>query len=78
MTKEQEEFLIKNLSSNEVYNEIYELLKKFNLPVNIDLEYDKLVNKIFLDKKQEDNQINIIILSKYGRPIIYKFDYFYF
>ena len=67
----------KNLSNNEVYNEIYELLRKFNLPISIDLEYDKLINKIFLDKKQEDNHINMVILLKDREPIIYKYDYFY-
>ena len=68
----------KNLSNDEVYNEIYELLKKFNLPVNIDLAYDKLMNKIFLDKKREKKYINMVILVKYGKPIIYKFDNFDF
>lgn len=66
----------KNLSNNKVYNEIYELLRKFNLPISIDLEYDKLINKIFLDKKQEDNHINMVILLKDRKPIIYKYDYF--
>ena len=54
-------------------------LKNYNILTNkgINIDNDKLINKIFLDKKQEDNHINMVILLKDREPIIYKYDYFY-
>lgn len=61
-----------NLSCRNVYNEIFKLLVKFNLPTKTNIPIGSIVKKIALDKKTTANTINIIIVKNIGSPIVYK------
>ena len=50
-------------------NKLYELLKKFSLPTNINLDTDTIISKVVHDKKNQNNNINIIYVDKIGHYI---------
>lgn len=57
------------MCDKEVYNKLYELLKKFSLPTNINLDTDTIISKVVHDKKNQNNNINIIYVDKIGHYI---------
>ena len=61
-----------HLASKNVYNEIFKLLVKFNLPTKANLNIDSVIRKIILDKKSTTDALNIIIVKSIGVPVIYK------
>jgi len=48
------------------------LLKKYSLPYALDIDVNQLKNIISLDKKSENDNINLILLNKLGEAIIKK------
>lgn len=61
-----------NLSSREIYNDLYKLLDRFNLPTKINIGPEKILNKIILDKKSSKNNISFIIVQDYEKVIKYE------
>lgn len=53
-------------SSDEVKQEITNVLKKFNLPINCNINKDKLLEYMLLDKKRSDDKLLIIFVSEIG------------
>ena len=53
-------------SSLEVKNEIYECLKKYNLPTECNIEQEELLNYILLDKKRSNDYVSIITVDNIG------------
>lgn len=53
-------------SSDEVKQEITKVLKKFNLPINCNINKDKLLEYMLLDKKRSDDKLLIIFVSEIG------------
>ena len=53
-------------SSLEVKNEIYECLKKYNLPTECNIEPEELLNYILLDKKRSNDYVSIITVDNIG------------
>ncbi len=50
-----------NLSNQTVYQEIFDLLTKFNLPTNVNVDKKEIIKTIMLDKKNSNNFINLVI-----------------
>ena len=53
-------------SSNEVKEEIYNILKKYNLPTKCNIEKDELYNYMLLDKKRSNDYLSIIEVKQLG------------
>lgn len=53
-------------SSDEVKQEITNVLKKFNLPINCNINKEKLLEYMLLDKKRSDDKLLIIFVSEIG------------
>lgn len=60
-----------NLSSLSIYNEIYKLLQKFQLPISLNVDINEILDKIILDKKCFNDHIDLIIVKDFEKPIIY-------
>ena len=61
------------LLNNSEHERIKSLLKKFNLPIDMKLNFAELLPAISKDKKRKDEMINFILLKGIGEPIIHKF-----
>lgn len=51
-------------------NRVTALLRTYGLPATADLEGDKVVHAMIMDKKRESKEINYILLEKIGRGIV--------
>jgi 3-dehydroquinate synthase len=49
---------------------IINLLKKLELPVVIDFDYDQILEALLKDKKREDNNIYFVSLKKIGQAVV--------
>ena len=54
------------MASYEVKKELNLVLTKFNLPTNIKLSYDEVIEKVKKDKKKDQDEINIVYVNKIG------------
>ena len=52
--------------SSKVLEELKEVLRKYNLPLTIDMNSDELYNFITLDKKRSGNNITIVYVDEIG------------
>lgn len=66
------------LTNKGVAFKIKSILEKYNLPVSADVENNKLIEAIRLDKKNINDSLNIILLKDIGESFIYKTDYKFF
>ena len=60
------------MSSDKVKNEIYNLLKKYDLPTGNNLSKEQLFKYITLDKKRSGDYISIIRVDEIGKYEIKK------
>lgn len=51
---------------------IKNILEKYNLPYNMDIDIENIMDTMNLDKKKLGNKLNVILLSKIGKSEIYK------
>ena len=59
------------ITSKDVYDKIFNILKIYNLPTK-EYDYKEYLNDILYDKKNIAGTINFILLDKLGSSIIYK------
>ncbi|GAB6168059.1 3-dehydroquinate synthase [Clostridium carnis] len=69
ITKISEELKLTNKGTSE---EIKDLLIKYNLPYKMDIDISEILSTIALDKKNLDNNLNVILLKEIGESYIYK------
>ena len=60
-----------NVTPKECYDEIFNILKLYDLPTE-SYDYKKYLNDVFYDKKNIAGTISFIFLNKLGEAIIYK------
>lgn len=60
-----------NITKDNCYNEILELLKLYNLPTDY-YDYKEYLNDVFYDKKNLAGTINFIFIKELGESLIYK------
>lgn len=60
---------INNFSSEESTH-VIDLLKKYNLPVDLDFDKEKIWNVLLMDKKKFGDTINFILLNKIGDAVV--------
>lgn len=69
ITKKSEEM---GITAQNTSQKIMEILKKYNLPYSMPkLDYNKLIDSIYLDKKSRGDMINLILLKEIGDGFIY-------
>lgn len=62
----------KGLTKKGTAKRIKDILVKYNLPYNLNIDIEKTLSAINLDKKKLGNDLNVIILDKIGSSKIYK------
>ena len=68
----------KNLTKNGTAELIKNILIKYNLPYELDVDINKLLETINLDKKKLGSKINLILLKEIGESYIYNSDNSFF
>lgn len=69
----------KGLINKEISKEIKDILLKYELPYNIDIEnLDKIIETISLDKKNIDNVLKIVLLNDIGNSFLKNTDINFF
>lgn len=70
ITKKSEEM---KLTKEGTHQKLNDLLKKYSLPQNDNnIESEKIIEKVLLDKKIESNTINLILIKEIGESFIHK------
>ena len=62
----------KGLTKKETAEKIKDILIKYNLPYEVNVNLKELLEAINLDKKKMGNDLNIIVLKEIGNSEIYK------
>ena len=62
----------KGLTKKGTSQRIKDILVKYNLPYELDINIEEILEAINLDKKKLGNNLNVIILKEIGRSEIYK------
>lgn len=62
----------KGLTKNGTSQRIKDILVKYNLPYELDINIEEILEAINLDKKKLGNNLNVIILKEIGNSEIYK------
>lgn len=65
----------KNICKKKDYQKLYNLLIKFNLPVNFKYDSKKILNNIIHDKKKSANSIDFVFIKKIGKAQITNIKY---
>lgn len=60
------------LLSKDVADRITQLLIKYELPIKLNLEKNKVFEAVLKDKKREGNILNLVLLNKMGNAIVQK------
>ena len=59
------------ITNKNIYNDLYNILKSYNLPTK-EYDYKKYLSKTIYDKKNLAGTVSFILLSDLGKPVIYK------
>ena len=62
----------KGLTKNGTSQRIKDILVKYNLPYELDINIEEILEAINLDKKKLGNNLNVIILNEIGSSKVYK------
>ncbi|HBR32639.1 MAG TPA: 3-dehydroquinate synthase, partial [Clostridiales bacterium] len=62
----------KGYCSRDVYEEIYELIKRYRLPVSTDIKAEQLLDPALSDKKREEAYISLVVPEYIGEAVTKK------
>ena len=62
----------KGLTKKGTSKRIKDILVKYNLPYELDINIEEILEAINLDKKKLGNNLNVIILNEIGSSKVYK------
>lgn len=66
------------MTENKISDKIKAVLEKYELPIQADIEMEKLKQTILVDKKNINNKLSLILLKNLGEAIIYPTDLSFF
>ena len=58
--------------TEDTYTKLKDCLKKYNLPLSVDISYEELVKHCVNDKKREADDINLVISTEIGKSELKK------
>ena len=60
------------LCNDDTYTKLKDCLKKYNLPISVDISYEELVKHCVNDKKRDADNINLVISTEIGKSELRK------